>query len=145
MSQLATFFKGADTRLGVFYPDHALVAIFPDIKRAQNAKGKLCGAGFSNDEAMVVPGTDLIDLVHEESARCGVLGYLTKKISRFLHTEVAYTDHDLMCARLGAAVLAVHCPDERTMKTAWRLIEPTDPMVARHYSVGGIEHLVGES
>lgn len=145
MSRLAGFFKDADTRLGVFYPDHALIAIFPDIKRAQNAKGKLCGAGFSDDEALVVAGADLIDLVHEESARSGVLGYLTKKVSRFLHTEVVYTDHDLIYARRGAAVLAVHCPDERTKKTAWRLIAPTDPLAARHYSISGIEHLAGES
>jgi hypothetical protein len=145
MSQLATFFNGSDTRLGVFYPDHALIAIFPDIKRAQNAKGKLSGAGFSDDEALVVPGADLIDLVHEESARGGVLGYLTKKVSRFLHTEVAYTDHDLMYAKRGAAVLAIHCLDERTKKTAWHLIESTEPLVARYYSIGGIEHLAGES
>jgi len=145
MSRLAAFFNGADTRLGVFYPDHALVAIFPNIQRAQNAKGKLGGAGFSDEEALVVPGEHLIDLVHEESARSGVFGYLTKQVSRFLHTEVAYTDHDLMYARLGAAVLAVHCPNERTKKTAWHLIAPTDPLAARYYSIGGIEHLAGES
>ncbi|HWZ33228.1 MAG TPA: hypothetical protein VNX18_17925 [Bryobacteraceae bacterium] len=145
MSRLAAFFKGADTRLGVFYPDHALIAIFPDVKRAQNAKGKLCGAGFSDDEALVASGADLIDLVHEESARGGVLGYLIKNVSRFLHTEAAYTDHDLIYAQRGAAVLAVHCPDERTKKAAWRLIAPTDPLVARHYSIGGIEHLAGET
>src|SRR5579863_8566511 len=145
MSQLAAFFKGADTHLGVFYPDHALIAVFPNIKRAQNAKSKLCGAGFSGDEALVVPGADLIELVREESARSGVLGYLTKKVSRFLHTEVVYTDRDLMYARRGAAVLAVHCPDDRTKKTAWRLIAPTDPLAARHYSISGIEHLAGTS
>jgi hypothetical protein len=145
MSLLAAFFKGADTRLGVFYPNHTLIAIFPNIKRAQSAKGKLCGAGFSDDEALVAPGADLIDLVQEESARGGVLGYLIKKVSRFLHTEVVYTDHDLMHAKQGAAVLAVHCPDERTRKTAWRLIAPTDPLTARHYSISGIEHLAGET
>jgi len=145
MSQLAAFFKGADTRLGVFYPDHALIALFPNIDRAHAAKGKLCGAGFSDDEALVAPGADLIDLVHEESARGGVLGYLIKNVSRFLHTEAAYTDHDLIYAQRGAAVLAVHCPDERTKKAAWRLIAPTDPLVARHYSIGGIEHLAGET
>jgi hypothetical protein len=145
MSQLATFFKGSDTRLGVFYPDHALIAIFPSIKRAQNAKGKLCGAGFSDGEALVVPGADLIELVQEESARGGLLGFLTKKVSRFLHTEVAYTDHDLMYAKRGAAVLAVYCPDERTKKTAWHLIASTDPLAARYYTIGGIEHLAGES
>lgn len=145
MSQLATFFKGADTRLGVFYPDHALIAIFPNVKRAENAKGKLRGAGFSDDEAMVVPGVDLIDLVHEESARGGLLGYLTKTVSRFLHTEVAYTDHDLMYAKQGAAVLAVHCLDQRTKKAAWQLIESTGPLAARYYTIGGIEHLAGQS
>jgi hypothetical protein len=145
MSRLAAFFKGADTRLGVFYPDRALIAIFPDIKRAQNAKGKLFGAGFSDDEALVAPGADLIDLIQEESARSGVLRYLIRKVSRFLHTEAVYTDHDLIYAQRGAAVLAVHCPDERTKKTAWRLIAPTDPLAARHYSVSGIEHLAGET
>jgi hypothetical protein len=145
MSRLAAFFNGADTHLGVFYPDHALIAIFPDVKRAQNAKGKLCGAGFSDDEALVAPGADLIDLIHEESARSGVLGYLMKTISRFFNTEVVYTDHDLTYAKQGAAVLAVHCPDERTKKTAWHLIAPTDPLTARHYGISGIEHLAGET
>jgi hypothetical protein len=145
MSRLAAFFKGADTRLGVFYPDHALIAIFTNIKGAQNAKGKLSGAGFSDDEALVAPGSDLIDLVDEESARSGVLGYLMKTVSHFFHTEAVYTDHDLMYAKQGAAVLAVHCPDERTKNAVWRLIAPTDPLVARHYSICGIEHLAGET
>jgi hypothetical protein len=145
MSQLATFFKGSDTRLGVFYPDHALIAIFPDTNQAQSARGKLRGAGFSNDEALVASGADLVDLVHEEAARNGVFGYLIKALSRFLHTEAVYTDNDVECARRGAAVLAVHCPDDRTKKAAWRLIAPTAPLVARHYSFGGIEHLAGET
>jgi hypothetical protein len=145
MSRLAAFFKDADTRLGVFYPDHSLIAIFPNVTRAQNAKGKLCGAGFSDDEALVAPGADLIDLIDEESARSGVLGYVMRAVSRFLDTEVAYTDHDLMYAKRGAAVLAIHCPDEHTMKTAWRLIASTDPLAARHYGISGIEHLAGET
>ena len=88
---------------------------------------------------------DFIDLVHEESERGGVLGCLMKVVSRFLHTEVVYTNHDLIYAERGAAVLAVHCPDERTKKAAWRLIAPTDPLAARHYSISGIEHLTGEN
>jgi hypothetical protein len=145
MSQLATFFRGCDTRLGVFYPDHTLIAIFPDIKQAQKAKGKLCGAGFSDDEALVATGADHVELVREESARNGVFGYLMNKLSRFLHTEAVYTDHDLMCTKRGAAVLAIRCPDERTKKVAWALIAPTEPLFARHYSIGGIEHLAGET
>jgi hypothetical protein len=145
MSLLAAFFKGADTRLGIFYPRHTLIAIFPDVVHAQSAKHQLACAGFSDDEALVVAGADLIELVVEESARSGMLGYLIKGVSRFLHTEAAYTDHDLQLAQEGAAVLAVHCPNERTKSRAWRLIAPTNPLTARHYSFGGIDHLVGET
>jgi hypothetical protein len=42
-------------------------------------------------------------------------------------------------------VLAVHCVDERAKKTAWHLIAYTDPLAARYYTIGGIEHLAGES
>jgi hypothetical protein len=74
-----------------------------------------------------------------------VFGYLMRIVSHFLHTEAVYTDHDLIYAKQGAAVLAVHCPDERTKNAVWRLIAPTDPLVARHYSISGIEHLAGET
>jgi hypothetical protein len=113
--------------------------------QAAAAKGKLRGAGFSDDEVLATSGADLAELVREESARNGPLGYLIKELSRFLHTEAIYTDRDLMYARQGAAVLAVHCPDERTKKVAWSIIAPTNPMTARHYSLSGIEHLAGET
>jgi hypothetical protein len=145
MSQLAAFFHGTDTRLGVFYPQHSLIAIYPDLDRAETAKGKLRCAGFSDDEVLAASGSDLADLVHEESARNGPLGYLMKELSRFLHTEAVYTDNDLKCAKRGAAVLAVHCPDERTKKVAWSLMALTSPLTARHYGPGGIEHLAGET
>lgn len=94
---------------------------------------------------LAASGTDLADLVHEESARNGPLGYLIKQLARFLHTEAVYTDNDLMSAERGAAVLAVHCPDERTKKVAWSLIAPTSPLTARYYGLGGIEHLADET
>jgi hypothetical protein len=145
VSQLGAFFNGTDTRLGVFYPDHSLIAIFQNLGQADAAKLSLRGVGFSDDEVLAASGADLADLVHEESLANGPLGYLIKALSRFLHTEAVYTDHDLMCAKRGAAVLAVHCPDERTKKVAWSLIAPTDPVTARYYGLGGIEHLAGET
>jgi len=145
MSQLGAFFNGTDTRLGVFYPEHSLIAIFPDLDQALAAKANLRGAGFSDEEVLAVSGTDLADLVREEAARNGPLAYLIKELSRFFHTEAVYTDNDLMSAERGAAVLAVHCPDERTKKAAWRLIVPAAPLAARYYSLGGIEHLAGET
>jgi hypothetical protein len=68
-----------------------------------------------------------------------------KTVSHFFHTEAVYTDYDLLYAKQGAAVIAVHCQDERTKNAVWPLIAPTDPLVARHYSIGGIEHFAGET
>jgi hypothetical protein len=145
MSQLAKFFDGSDTLLGVFYPEHFLIAIFPNIERAKTAKSKLRAAGFSDEEALVTPGADLVDLIREESSRYGLLGYVIRELSRCLHTEAVYTDHDLKYATRGAAVLAVHCLDPRTKNAAWRFIAPTAPLTARYYSFSGIEHLAGET
>jgi len=145
MSSLAMFLKGSDTRLGVFYPDHILLAIFPNLQGAQKGKDKLRGSGFSDDEALVAPGSDLADLIREETDRTGFFGRFMITLSRFLHTEAAYTDRDLARARRGAAVLAVRCPDEHTKTEAWNAIASTDPLAARHYKAGGIEHLAGET
>jgi hypothetical protein len=142
MSQLAAFFKGSDTRLGLFYPEHCLIAIFPDLALAETARGKLRGAGFSEEEALATSGADLVKLVDEES---GIFTFLMTELSRFFDTEAVYTDRDLADAKRGAAVLAVHCPDERTKKSAWQIIEPTTPLAARYYGTGGIEHLAGET
>jgi hypothetical protein len=144
MSQLGTFFAGDDTRLGVFYPQHSLLAIFPDIERAGRAKQQLRAAGFSDDEVLATSGSDLIKLDEEESAKNGLHGYVMKELSRFLSTEAVYTDKDLKQARRGAAVLAVHCPDERTKQSAWKIIAAADPLAARYYALSGIEHLAGE-
>ena len=73
------------------------------------------------------------------------LRYLITEFSRLLDTEVPYTDDDLARVKKGAAVLAVQCVDERAKQTAWRIIAPTGPLVARYYAADGLEHLAGEN
>src|SRR3984957_5059356 len=119
VSHLGAFFKGSDTSLGVFYPQHTLIAIFPNIDGACAAKQELRGAGFSDEEVVAESGDDLVELVHEESAKSGLFGYLITELSRFLNTEATYTDQDVACAKRGAAVLAVHCEDDRAKNAAW--------------------------
>lgn len=145
MSRLATFFKGGDTHLGLFYPTHYLIAIFSDSESARKGEQALRGAGFSEAEVIAVPGADLNELVLEEEVHGGLFGYLMKEFSRFLHTEAAYTDLDLKEARHGAAVLAAHCADDPTKTSAWSRLQPLQPLAARYYSAGGIEHLAGET
>jgi hypothetical protein len=142
MSQLASFFKGSDTRLGVFYPENYIIAAFPSLDCANEAAAKLRGVGFSREEAIAVSGQDLLKLMHEEES---LAGQVMTAVSRFLDTEAHYCDRDVRDAKRGAAILAVYCPDERSKSVAWGLIAPADPIRARYYALSGVEHLAGES
>ena len=55
MAALAEFFKGSETTLGTFYPNHCLLAVFPNGETAQRAVSKLNFAGFTLDEAIAAP------------------------------------------------------------------------------------------
>src|SRR5579872_4630618 len=142
MSQLATFFKGSDTRLGVFYPESYIIATFASMSGADQAAAALRCAGFAKDEVMAVQGDDLIQLMHEEESPAG---YVMTAMSRFFDTEANYSDRDVRDAEHGAAILAVYCPDEVTKRSAWGLIQPAHPIRARYYALSGVEHLAGES
>src|SRR5262249_16198465 len=119
MSQLASFFKGSDTRLGVFYPESYILATFGSMDRAEGAAAKLRAAGFFIVEVMAVPGDDLINLMKEKTTPVSVI---MTGVSRFLDTEANYTDRDVRDAAAGAAIVAVYCPDERTKRSAWVLL-----------------------
>jgi hypothetical protein len=142
MSQLASFFKGSDTRLGVFYPENYIIATFPSLDGANQAAAKLRGAGFSTEEVIAVAGTDFVKLMQEEMTLGGIL---MTEVSRFLDTEANYSDRDTRDAEHGAGILAVYCADEHTKQLSWGFIAPAKPIRARYYALSGVEHLAGES
>jgi hypothetical protein len=141
MSLLTNFFKESDTRLGLFYPNHYLIAAFWNLGTAQRAVNKLLLASFSEDEVIAAAGQDFIELATEES---GVANFLMQALSRFLATEQMYRDSDLYLARHGAAFIAVHCQTEKTKKEAWDVLRSEFPLAARYYANDGIEHLAGD-
>ena len=144
MSRLAGFFQGSDTRMGVFYPKHYLLAVFPSLSEAQEAARRLILAGRPSQDVIAVPGEDVIDLVEEHHKKDGLWGLLMTEVSRLMDTEAVYTDHDVKIAKTGAAFLAVRCPSEAAKFRIWSKIESAHPLVARYYGSAGIEHLVGE-
>ena len=141
MSALTEFFHGSDTRLGVFYPTHYLVAVFPNPQLAAQAVSKLRNAGFSQSEAIATDGSAVIELDKEET---GLASYVMQSISRLIGTEQMFTDHDLDHARHGAGFVAVHCETEESKKSAWKVLQAQDPLDARYYAAGAIEHLAGD-
>lgn len=145
MSVLAEFFKGSETQMGVFAPRDYLVALFPDLNAAAKAERNLLDGGFPPDEVIAVPGEDVVNLVKEEANHSGVGTLVMQGLSRMLETEEVYVDHDFKLASDGAGFLAVHAPGDTKKHEAWKLIEPANPIVARHYSLKGVDHLKGET
>ena len=92
-----------------------------------------------------VPGEDVVDLLKDHAKHSGLGTLLMQELSRMFETEEVYADHDLMLASRGAGFLAVYAPNKHRKEEIWRLIEPVNPIVARHYSLGGVEHLTGET
>ena len=145
MSQLAEFFRGSETQMGIFAPRGYVVALFPDLSGAVKAERNLLDAGFSPDEVIAVPGRDVVVLVKEHAGHSGVGTLLMQGLSRMFETEEVYADHDFKLASEGAGFLAVHAAGDARKHQAWKLIEPADPIVARHYSLTGVEHFKGET
>ena len=141
MTTLAGFFKESDTKLGIFYPNHYLVAIFRNVAAAGLAANKLRVAGFASDEVMATDGAEVLRLAQEET---GLGSLLMQGLSRFFATEQVYTDHDVEHARHGAGFLAVHCPTDIAKAEAWRVIQTEHPVDARYYGSDGIDHLAGD-
>ena len=145
MSKLAQFFKGSDSHFGIFDPNNHIIAIYPDYHAAERAEHLLHSSGVPPDEAISVPGDDVVQFAEEQILKHGLWGVLMKKLSSFFATEEVYAERDLDMARHGAGFVAAHCPTQPSKRAVWKLLEGTGPMVARYYSAGGVEHLVGES
>ena len=145
MSVLAEFFKGSETQMGIFAPRGYVIALFPDLPAAAKAERSLLDAGFPPDEVIAVPGEDVVRLVKEEASHSGVGTALMQGLSRMFETEEVYADHDFKLASQGAGFLAVHAASDAKKHQAWKLIEPASPIVARHYSLMGVEHFKGET
>ena len=141
MSLLTHFFEESDTQLGVFYPNHYLLAALWNLEAAQRVAKKLRHNGFAEDEAIAVTGQDFIELSDEET---GLGSFLMQALSRFFATEQRSHDSDLHLARHGAAFVAVYCPTEKAKQDAWDALQAEAPLAARYYDNDGIEHLAGD-
>jgi len=145
VSVLAEFFRGSDTQMGIFAPRGYLIALFPDLSGAAMAQRRLLDVGFPQDEVIAVPGDDVVNFAREHAEHSGLGTLLMQALSRMFETEEVYADHDLKLASRGAGFLAVHAASDIKKQAAWTIIQPLDPIVARHYTNIGVEHLKGET
>jgi hypothetical protein len=138
MTHLAEFFRESHTVLGVFYPLHYLVAVFPNIEKARHAVRDLVFTGFPAGQAGAFEGKEFLEMERDEAH---VWNALTKALSRTIDGEQVATDEMVNRAAHGAGLVMVHCPDEETKNRVWELIEKADPIEALYYTRMGIDHL----
>jgi hypothetical protein len=82
---LLEFFKGSARRLGVFYPNHYLVAVFRDPSVAARAASAVIDSGFDSSEVAWADGKE----------ETGIVGIPMQAVSRFFSAEQLFADHDL--------------------------------------------------
>ena len=141
MNQLEDYFKTSGTRLGVFYPNHYLIAIFRNPAGAESALHRVLSGDFAPSDVIAADGRAVLEFDKDET---NLAAFVMQAISRFFATEQVFADHDLEDARHGAGFLAVHCPTDDLKNAAWNLVGPEGPLDARYYSRLGIEHLAGD-
>jgi hypothetical protein len=142
MTTLASFFKESDSKLGVFYPKHYVIATFPSFEITEQAAQGLRKAGFSDQEVLAIPGSEILEFFEEFQANASVGSGVMTTLSRALGTEQIFADDDVEKARTGAGFLAVHSPEETVANCICAILKPFEPCAMHWYEAGGVQSLV---
>ena len=138
MNRLSTFFKNSDSGVGAFYPTHHIVAVFRTSSEAVRVKKEVERLAPA---AIAVTGEELLAYIADQTAKTGLWGSVMRELSRALGTEEQYVEQDIEEAKKGASFVALYCPDEETKASLWAVLKKSQPLAARYYTAGGIEHL----
>jgi hypothetical protein len=142
MTTLTDFFKESDSSLGVFYPKHYVIGTFPTLEKTEEAVQALRCAGFSDDEVLAVPGSEILQYFAEFRANASLWSSVMTTLSRAFGTEQVFADDDAELARSGAGFLAVHSPDDASTARVRSLVEPFAPRALHWYQSGGVQSLI---
>jgi hypothetical protein len=136
---IANFFKESPASLGVFYPTHYIIAAFPKFESSERAAQALRCEGFSSDEVLAIPGSEVLEFFREFRAHSGLAAGVMAMLSRVFGTEQIFADDDVQMARDGAGFVAVFSPTEADEKRIASTIKPYQPIAIHWYRTGGVE------
>jgi hypothetical protein len=142
MTTLTNFFKESDSKLGVFYPKHYIVATFPTIAGTEEAAQVLRNAGFSQSDVLAIPGSQILKYFEEFQSNSGLWAGAMTMLSRAFGTEQLFADADVQSAHAGAGFLAVYSPDQASTDRVKALLVPFGPRAMHWYEAGGIQCLI---
>ncbi|HEV1288465.1 MAG TPA: hypothetical protein VNU44_24275 [Bryobacteraceae bacterium] len=142
MAILTSFFKGSDSTLGVFYPVHYIIAIFPTFVSAEAASQALRCAGLGEDEVLALPGAEVLRYFEEFRANSGYWAGIMSMLSRAFGTEQVFVDDDVHRAQAGEGFVAIYCPEEAQTSRIRELLTPFEPKAMHWYQAGGVQCLI---
>jgi len=143
MSNLSTFFKDSDSSLSVFYPLHYMIVTFPSYAAARGAYEALVLSGYSEHEAILATGPEVVVFLEKFRDEKGLWGMATRSLSRFLGGEAINSDVNIADAKEGAGFIAVHCEEESDALKAIKLMEAYKPSSADWYLSVSIQSFMG--
>lgn len=138
MGQRWNFFKESDDSWGMFYPKNYLVAGYGSRERAEDVRQTLLGAGFAPDEVASASGAFVVEQL-ENNRDPGFIDRIKQEIAHALGTEAGYIEDDLKHAREGGAFLFVYVPTDAAVARARKVVDASEPVLARRYMALGIE------
>jgi hypothetical protein len=142
MTTLGGFFKESDSKLGVFYPKHYIIATFPSFDKTKESAQALRIAGFSEDEVLAIPGAEVLKFFEEFHANSGLWAGVMTMLSRAFGTEQLFADDDVASAYAGDGFLAVYVLDDAAAASVRAILSPFEPRAMHWYRAGGIESLI---
>ena len=140
MQELAGFFRGSPTSMGVFYPTDFAIICFRSYSAARAAAQELIEDGIAEEWVRFIPAGELLPFL--EDIRYSAAGMVMSVVSRLSDTEGANALWDEERAKAGAGFVAVHCPTEADALHAQEVVETFRPEAIDYYRRGGIESLV---
>jgi hypothetical protein len=142
MTTLTNFFKESESKLGVFYPQHYIVATFPTFEKTQQAAQALRCAGFADEEMLALRGSEILAYFADLRAHSGLWSGVMTMLSRAFGTEQIFADADVECALAGDGFLAIYSPGEAITSRVCALLQPFEPRAMHWYDKGGIQTLI---
>jgi hypothetical protein len=141
-TELADWFTDSATSVGVLYPTHYILAIFPSAGAAKSALATMRGAAYDSHVARLVSASEFLAFMDRLSGDKGIWGNLMTRLSRIFDTEATFADRDIRWAERGAAFLAIRCTSDEEADRIKTLLVPLHPIEMQWYLAGGIRSLI---
>jgi hypothetical protein len=116
--ELTGYFHGSGLKLGAFYPNKHLVAVFDSFELASRGRQRLCHVGFDSKLVLAASGEEFGKFLEDLRISRSLTATVMTQVSRLLDTEAGLVDQYAEWARLGSGFLVVFSPTEAS---AWQI------------------------